>query len=1065
MRKHKLLAGILAAALVVTSFPASLLPADKAKAAVTPVETTIQKTEVSNPVLGEKDGNLLYGGDPSILVDGDTIYLYTGRDASQTEAYFMPDWQCYSTKDLKNWKYEGVIMKGDKESITWANTGTDAWAGQIEKYNGKYYFYYCTWDSTSAGKQSIGVATSNSPTGPFTDIGQPLVKGDITTPETSGWNDIDPTVWVETDEKGDEHRYLSWGNGKVFVCELNENMTSIKDVNGDGKITFGIQANGATSKNADIIEKDVAGLTFTEAPWIYRRKNAEGKVTGPYYLFYAWGWREEMAYATTNNLMDEKLTFGKKLMPPTATSNTNHPAVFDWKGKTYFVYHNGSLPGGSGFRRTACITELHFNADGSIQEIPESAIGICDNKAYTLYNGGDIISHENFINSSADGDYPYKKIKVGKYLDPKAEDTEWAIVAGKSVPENGNADAYVSIQSNNKPGLYLTANSDKTVTLAQDSEYSATGDRLNPVYQANQANAKAQTFRTVKGLSGVENTYSFESVSTPGFFLSVSKGQLALTDGSNAATATFAFDATTVTPVTGSAVDTSISSLTSGSYKVAVKDNTYSFTVPADAKTATVNITLKDSLAYAVIDGMKLASKDSFDIALENRVTTKTLTVCAADGKTKKDYTITVSKPAPPSTPVYNTNLFKTFTFENQTNGAIAMNHDDAKTSVNAVSNPAYKYVDGVKGKAIYLDGTYGLKLCDSAKIGNTYSISFWMKPDAIQAGVDPTLAGGIFDPQYWFNLSFGNGVWSNNGGYVDNNTPALSYTAGKWQHVTLTVDGTKAGSAANTHKAKLYLNGELKLDGDIAANVLTQTGAALYFGVNRWDACFAGTLDEIAIFSRVLSATEVASIANGSTDVTKIAASTDPNKKVDPPKPPASTATVKKVTVKAANRKPGSKTVYLKKGGKVSLAATVTGTGSFSKGVTWKTSKKKVATVTSKGVVKAKAKGTAKITAVSKTDNKKKATITIKVSKKAVKNKKLKLKKTKLTLKRKKSYTIGIKSMTTKTTESITYKSSKKSVATVDKYGVVKAKKKGKATITVKCGKKKAKLKLTVKK
>lgn len=54
---------------------------------------------------------------------------------------------------------------------------------------------------------------------------------------------------------------------------------------------------------------------------------------------------------------------------------------------------------------------------------------------------------------------------------------------------------------------------------------------------------------------------------------------------------------------------------------------------------------------------------------------------------------------------------------------------------------------------------------------------------------------------------------------------------------------------------------------------------------------------------------------------------------------------------------------------------------------------------------------------------------------------------------------------MTTKTTESITYKSSKKSVATVDKYGVVKAKKKGKATITVKCGKKKAKLKLTVKK
>lgn len=1061
MRKHKLLAGILAAALVVTSVPASLLPADKAEAAVTPVETTITKTEVSNPILGENKGNILYGGDPSVLVDGDTIYLYTGRDASQTEAYFMPDWQCYSTKDLKNWKYEDVIMSADKESITWANTGTDAWAGQIEKYKNKYYFYYCTWDRTSEGKQSIGVATSNSPTGPFTDIGQPLVKGTVTTPETSGWNDIDPTVWVETDDKGEEHRYLSWGNGKVFVCELNENMTSIKDVNGDGKITFGIEANGATSKTADIIEKDVTGLTFTEAPWIYRRKDSNGKATGPYYLFYAWGWREEMAYATTNNLMDEKLTFGKKLMPPTATSNTNHPAVFDWKGKTYFVYHNGSLPGGSGFRRTACITELHFNDDGSIKEIPESAIGICENDAYKLYNGGDIISHENFINSSADGNYPYKKVKVGKYLNPKTEDTEWAIVAGKSIPSNGNADAYVSIQSNNKPGLYLTANSDKTVTLAQDSEYSASGDRLNPVYQANQANAKAQTFRTVKGLSGVENTYSFESVSTPGFFLSVSKGQLTLTDGSNAAAATFAFDAATVTPVTGSAVDTSISSLTSGNYKVTAKDNTYSFTVPADAKTVTVNYTLKDSLAYALVDGIKLANKDSFDITIEKRTTTKTMTVYAANGTTKKDYTITVTRNTP-NTNVYNTKLFKTFTFENKTDGAVAMTKDMA-----TVSNPAYKYVDGVKGKAIQLDGNYGLKLCDTAQVGNSYTISFWMKPDQLNGVVDPTMAGGTFNPQYWFNLSFGYGIWSNNGGFVDTNP--VAYTANQWQHVALTVDGTKAGSAANTSVGKLYLNGKLVVDGNIAANILTQSGAALYFGVNAWDAYFKGALDEVAVFGRVLSAAEVEAIADGSTDVTKIAASKDPNTKIDPPnnnnQPPANTATVKKVTVKAANRKPGSKTVYLKKGGKVSLAATVTGTGKFSKSVTWKTSKKKVATVSSKGVVKAKAKGTAKITATSKTDNKKKATITIKVSKKAVKNKKLKLKKTKNTLKVKKTYTIAIKSMTTKTTEPVTYKSSKKSVATVDKYGVVKAKKKGKATITVKCGKKTAKLKLTVKK
>ena len=63
------------------------------------------------------------------------------------------------------------------------------------------------------------------------------------------------------------------------------------------------------------------------------------------------------------------------------------------------------------------------------------------------------------------------------------------------------------------------------------------------------------------------------------------------------------------------------------------------------------------------------------------------------------------------------------------------------------------------------------------------------------------------------------------------------------------------------------------------------------------------------------------------------------------------------------------------------------------------------------------------------------------------------------------KTFTVAIKSMTKKTTDAVTYKSSKGSVASVDKFGVVKAKKQGKATITVKCGKKSAKLAITVKK
>lgn len=174
----------------------------------------------------------------------------------------------------------------------------------------------------------------------------------------------------------------------------------------------------------------------------------------------------------------------------------------------------------------------------------------------------------------------------------------------------------------------------------------------------------------------------------------------------------------------------------------------------------------------------------------------------------------------------------------------------------------------------------------------------------------------------------------------------------------------------------------------------------------------------------------------------------------------------VVKVTVKAANRKAGTKTVYVKKGGKVKLTAVVAGTdGQFGKKLTWKSSKPAVASVSSKGDVKAKKAGKTKITVTSVSNMTKKATITIRVSKKAKPNKKLSLKTKSKSLAKGKTYTVAIKTMTKGTTDAVIYKSLKKSIATVDQYGLVTAKKKGEATITVKCGKKKVKLKVKVKK
>ena len=554
MRKTKLFASILALSLVATSVPAinSFSGSDKAEASETEVSVTsgssivkeplgegeveVAKSRYTNPIGGyDNNGKLTYGGDPAAMVDGETVYRYTGHDVATGDSYVIDGWICYSTKDLLNWKYEGEIMSS--KDISWANVADSAWAAQTVKHNGKYYFYYCTWDKTAkasskikAGEQSIGVAVSDSPTGPFKDLGKPIVSGEVTDfgTESSEWNDIDPTVWIEKDDKGEEHRYLAWGNGNYYICELNDDMISVKDQNGDGKIT-----GGTSTKTADVIQK-TSVTSYTEAPWLYRRQDANGNYYGQYYLFYASGWREGMSYATTDDLLNGEWSEGKEIARPNVTSNTNHMAVIDFKGKTYFIYHNGALAGGNGYRRVANITELKFNEDGSIDEVPETTAGIAGTttKIYTKAGAG-VLAHENFLNSFDDADYPYENVYVGAMGYSDVKDAQWVLTDGKS---DKTKPAYVSIQSENKSGLYLTVNDNGKVTLNQDS----TGtDEM----------AKRQTFRSVKALDGSEDGVSFESVYKPGQYLTIVNNALKITDGTDKAAATFVVGENSETPV------------------------------------------------------------------------------------------------------------------------------------------------------------------------------------------------------------------------------------------------------------------------------------------------------------------------------------------------------------------------------------------------------------------------------------------------------------------------------------------------------------------------------------
>ncbi|PXV95793.1 glycosyl hydrolase family 43 [Lachnotalea glycerini] len=290
-----------------------------------------------NPVITD-----CYTADPATLVYNSVCYLYVGHDQNDApdNAYRMKDWKCYSSTDMVNWKDEGIPLT----TSTFQWSGGDANAAQCVYRNGKFYWYVSTHDKTHPGV-AIGVAVSDSPTGPFKDaIGHALVTNDMTTYASHSWDDLDPTVFIDDDGQA----YMYWGNNACYWVKLNNDMISL-----NGSIT------------AIPLTIEAFGPDYEEAPWLYKRN-------GIYYLVYAACFPERIAYSTSTNPTGPWKYRGI-IMPNIVTSNTIHPAIVDFNGSSYFVYHNGSLPNGGSYRRSVCIQKFSYNADGTIPTILDTS--------------------------------------------------------------------------------------------------------------------------------------------------------------------------------------------------------------------------------------------------------------------------------------------------------------------------------------------------------------------------------------------------------------------------------------------------------------------------------------------------------------------------------------------------------------------------------------------------------------------------------------------------------------------------------------------------------------------
>lgn len=111
------------------------------------------------------------------------------------------------------------------------------------------------------------------------------------------------------------------------------------------------------------------GLQFTEAPWIHY-------YNGKYYLSYATGFPEKIAYAMANSI-DGPWEYKGILNEIAGNSNTNHQAIVNFRDRWYFIYHNGGInTDGGSYSRSICIENLYYNPDGTIRRIDMSTEGI-----------------------------------------------------------------------------------------------------------------------------------------------------------------------------------------------------------------------------------------------------------------------------------------------------------------------------------------------------------------------------------------------------------------------------------------------------------------------------------------------------------------------------------------------------------------------------------------------------------------------------------------------------------------------------------------------------------------
>lgn len=301
--------------------------------------------------------------DPAIIREGDTYYLvfthfpfthHTSRDAGKPDLNSSPGIRLYSSRDLKNWKFENWLVKSSElpENCPYKHR---FWAPEIHKMGDRFYlvFYADNWikdEYNSDGRMGyvafVGVA--DKVTGPYKHIS--WLKG----------GGCDTSLFGDDDGR----TYAIMPFGDEFIQEAD--LTGID--HGNIKLV-GERTMVVSRDNSDVGKK--TSPEYMEGPWLIKRK-------GKYVLFTASPYKQpkddkagpaDLAPGYwVGTAVADNIRGPYKKNPQVFLGG--HIAVFTGPdGKEWFVYRGES---GGNAQGRLCVDPIPFNDDGSVKPFSPS---------------------------------------------------------------------------------------------------------------------------------------------------------------------------------------------------------------------------------------------------------------------------------------------------------------------------------------------------------------------------------------------------------------------------------------------------------------------------------------------------------------------------------------------------------------------------------------------------------------------------------------------------------------------------------------------------------------------